>query len=133
MLNDSARFHMHVHRLWCVEDNERFPRYVIIDSKKAGAKARTRRRPIQGINFLNPTISCDTITERSAGPKILEIRITRYEDADYDNDNGVAAHGVRTNSGAATDADADERNADYGASEREEDTRAGAEQTSGKT
>ena len=122
---------MHVHRLWCFQDNERFPRYVIIDSKKAGAKARARRRPIRGVNFLNPTISCDTISTDLQVQKFWEIRITGYEDADYDSDNGVAAHGVRPDSGAATDAD--ERNAGYGASEREEDTRPGAEQTSGKT
>jgi len=65
--------------------------------------------------------------------KFWEIRITGYEDDDYDSDNGVTAHGVRPDSGAATDAGADERNAGYGASEREEDTRAGAGQTSGKT
>src|SRR5438445_11982974 len=124
---------MHVHRLWCFQDNERFPRYVIIDSKKAGAKARARRRPIRGIDFLNPTISCDTILSDLQVQKFWEIRITGYEDADYDSDNGVTAHGVRPDSGAATDADADERNAGYGTGEREEDTRAGAEQTSGKT
>src|SRR5438874_117659 len=127
MLNDSAQFHMHVHRLWCVEDNERFPRYVIIDSKKAGAKARAPRRPIQGINFLNPTISCDMILSDLQVQKFWEIRITGHEDADYDSDNVVAAHGVRPDSGAATDAGADERNAGYGASEREEDIRARAE------
>src|SRR5437773_12160432 len=55
MPSDSAQYHMRVRRLWCFQDNERFPRYVIIDSKKAGAKARARRRPIRGVNFLNPT------------------------------------------------------------------------------
>jgi len=101
--------------------------------EKAGAKGRARRRPIRGVDFLNPTISCDTILSDLQVQKFWEIRITGYEDADYDSDNGVTAHGVRPDSGAATDADADERNAGYGTGEREEDTRAGAEQTSGKT
>jgi hypothetical protein len=81
------------------------------------------------------TISCTRLmilSDRQV-QKFWEIRITGYEDDDYDSDNGVTAHGVRPDSGAATDADADARNAGYGASEREEDTRAGAEQTSGKT
>ena len=133
MPSDSAQYHMRVRRLWCFQDNERFPRYVIIDSKKAGAKARARRRPIRGIDFLNPQSAATRLLSDLQVQKFWEIRITGYEDADYDSDNGVAAHGVRPDSGAATDADADERNADYGASEREEDTRAGAEQTSGKT
>ena len=68
--------------------------------------------------------------------KFWEIRITGHEDADYDSDNVVAAHGVRPDSGAATDtgAGADERNAGDSAGESEEDApRAGAEQTAGKT
>jgi len=87
-----------------------------------------------GVMMLS-TISCTRLMILSdlQVQKFWEIRITGYEDDDYDSDNGVTAHGVRPDSGAATDAGADERNAGYGASEREEDTRAGAGQTSGKT
>jgi hypothetical protein len=56
------------------------------------------------------------------------------EDTDNDSDIGVTARGVRPDSGAATDAGADERNAGDSAGESEEDApRAGAEQTAGKT
>src|SRR4030095_3578892 len=75
------------------------------------------------------------------GPKFLAD--TNYrgrrnnEDTDNNSTIGVTAHGVRPD-GATTDdagADADERNADYCAGEREEEgeSRAGAEQTAGKT
>jgi len=58
-----------------------------------------------------------------------------HEDIDNNSDCGVTAPGVRPDNGATTDAaGADEGNADYCAGEREEDaSRAGAEQTAGKT
>ena len=56
------------------------------------------------------------------------------EDTDNDSDNGVTAHGVRPDSGAATDAGADEGNLGDSAGERKENApRAGTEQTAGKT
>jgi len=55
------------------------------------------------------------------------------EDTDINSNIGVTAHGVRPDSGAATDAGADERTAGDSADEREEDaSRARVEQTGGK-
>ena len=60
-------------------------------------------------------------------------RREKYEDTNDDSDIGVTAHGVRPECGAATDARAVERNANYCASEREEDeSPGGAEQTADK-
>ena len=76
------------------------------------------------------------------GQKIFRIRSTyrerkNYEDPDNDSNNGVGftVDGVRPDDGGATtNAGADERNADYCAGEGQEDaSRAGAEQTAGKT
>src|SRR6266699_3671443 len=38
--------HMQVERLWCFQDNERFPRFVIIDSKKIDGAAFDRANKI---------------------------------------------------------------------------------------
>ena len=78
-------------------------------------------------------------TRSAEGQKFWEIRITGErsdnEDTDNDSDNGVTAHGVRPD-GATTDDDAgaNQGNGDDSAGERKEDpSRAGAEQTAGKT
>ena len=79
---------------------------------------------------------------RSQGvQKFWEIRIIEKErnneDTDINSNTGVTAHGVRPDGATRErdDAGADERNADYCAGEREEEdaSRAGAEQTAGKT
>jgi hypothetical protein len=72
--------------------------------------------------------------EHSAGPNFWETRFIKYEDADNDSDNGVTVTGFGPDNRNATDADADERNGDYGAGEREEDAprASAAGQTSGK-
>src|SRR6266496_3917925 len=65
---------------------------------------------------------------KSFGSYELQGKERNNEDTDNDSDIGVTAHGVRPDSGATTDAGADsvERNADYCAGEREEETSPGA-------
>jgi hypothetical protein len=77
--------------------------------------------------------------EGSAGPKILgdtnTVKGELYEDPDNDSNNGVGVtvYGVRPDGATTADAGTNEGNADNCADEKEEDTRAGAGQTSGKT
>jgi hypothetical protein len=75
-----------------------------------------------------------------AGPKFLEIRIIEKErnneDTDINSNIGVIAHGIRPDGATRErddDAGANEGTADYCAGEREEETRARAQQTAGKT